>query len=584
MRAFGRVLTRLRAFGALFAWLTRLMLRSARRHTIMALALGLLGTATHVAAIGIFLAFVHAQTTGGVLQVGPIELPASTDVGSLALWSAAVLLMALLTAATTYQSALMTFEAGRRAARSFLRQALTILTDSQMAHNRLLSSPEGRAMARRAFVGDSVVLLRTAVVGSGLFAPLLLFLLAIAALLRLNPLLTAGIAVPLALFLVPYWHHNRRVVTAARTYRVFIAQRSRGLKDLFEFLSQTHAAGSQAPAMLDATLNDPATTGFEKAIGQIMLRGQKVKYLKLLFLGVVLCGLLFAWGAFQSAGARSWSALVTYVVSLQYAVATMGSVASSLTSFTRYVPYLERMRALTLERPSPIAGARLRHDPVVRVAAPRLPGSASERSLAPGDVLACAHPVDLDAFTMPAFLEKLTGNRRDAAGLARQLYYCGSPPPQSAAAPDWADAADADESVRRLLETIGSAGDDADAGQTPEMLSYALQLLPGLAADRRLFILDWVPLRRMSRESQAAVLELLRDRVTILVLAGLPGKVPWAAGGIAVVDDQRALGVGESDWYADLDPDHPLLERFRSRADGPADELDDELDDETAFE
>ena len=114
------------------------------------------------------------------------------------------------------------------------------------------------------------------------------------------------------------------------------------------------------------------------------------------------------------------------------------------------------------------------------------------------------------------------------------------------------------------------------------MLSYALLLMPGLVAGRRVFVLDWGPVRELTRESQAAIFDLLRERVTILILRGLPTKAPHAVGTVAIVDNQRVLGLGEASWYAGLDRDHQLLEAFRALAETASAELDDDLDDEAA--
>ena len=453
----------------------------------------------------------------------------------------------------------MTFDAGRRTAHWFLRQALTILTNSRLAHNELLSDEEGRALARQAFVSDSFILIRSAVAGVGLFAPFLLFLVAAGTLLWLDPVLTAEIAVALAIFSVPFWRLNRGVVAAARNYKKLAPVRSVRLKSLFEYISHTHASEPEPQEILDGVLLDPATVGAEMAVGGIMLRGHKVNFLRFVFLGVVLCGLLFATGTFLAAEERSWTALATYAVSLQYAVAAMASVATSLTGVARFVPYLERMRLLTAHRPS-VLPEGTETAAVARVQEPRLPGSKTDRALQAGDVLFCAHPRTLTTFDIPAFIERLTGCRDEAARLAVESFFCGRPPPGV---------------VQEPLHT--AAGEARLDSRTRSYLGF---LMPGLLSGRRLFVLDWGALAALSAEDTAAIFAQLKDRVTILVSVRIPRSLPVAADGVAIMGERRLLGLGDADWLRGLDREHELLRVFRDQVGQAGEAADDEPEDD----
>ena len=154
----------------------------------------------------------------------------------------------------------------------------------------------------------------------------------------------------MALLGLPYLALSRGLVKTARSYESLARRRTVLLSEIF-----ANALGGRTPAVsaeeLDHRLrSDPTLRDSERAIAAFMLRGDRVQALRTAYLaGAALCGILVLFGVFRERNA-SWAALATFVVALRYAATSLGAVAGTLLGTVRFVPQLERMRAMESAR------------------------------------------------------------------------------------------------------------------------------------------------------------------------------------------------------------------------------------------
>jgi hypothetical protein len=143
------------------------------------------------------------------------------------------------------------------------------------------------------------------------------------------------------------------VVSAARSYEDLARRRTTLLSGMFASALEGRMP-AVVPGELDRRLqSDQTLRDNERALAAFMLRGERVQALRIGYLGLALCGILLVFGVFRERNA-SWAALATFVVALRYAATSLGALGAALSGAARYVPHLERMRAM--------AGARTDDD------------------------------------------------------------------------------------------------------------------------------------------------------------------------------------------------------------------------------
>ncbi len=106
------------------------------------------------------------------------------------------------------------------------------------------------------------------------------------------------------------------------------------------------------------------------------------------------------------------------------------------------------------------------------------------------------------------------------------------------------------EALPSGMET--TLGPESTEGLSPLCL-YALCLVPGVRSSRQYFVLDWKPLARMGSEARQAVLELLSDRIVMLVSIGATADLLSQASLVVVLDESTISGIGDAQWYGALE-------------------------------
>jgi ABC-type multidrug transport system fused ATPase/permease subunit len=336
------------AFVGLLEWQVRLLFRRAPRSAAAAIVLSGTSVLLQAGSAGALVLFIRAQQQrGSTAHLLGFDVPAHPTLGGLAAWGGVVLLLGTAAALLTHAGALRSQAAAAAGARGHVASVLAEVSRLASSHEDPLPPEvaEGRWVLIRAFVRDSAVLARSLSLTLGLFLPLFTLVLAALVLVWLDPWLALGIAMPLVLLGVPYWALNRGVVRAARSYEELARRRTILLREMFGSALEGRTSGVDREELDRRLRSDPTLRDNERAIAAFMLRGDRVQSLRIGYLGVALCGILLLFGIFQERD-DSWAALATFVVALRYATASLATVGGTLVGAVRYVPQLERMRAM----------------------------------------------------------------------------------------------------------------------------------------------------------------------------------------------------------------------------------------------
>ena len=616
MTSAATILRRVLTFATVARWLVSDQLRNDHRRLLAMLGLNVFGVVTRVLTIGMVLLFVHANSSDAPIRFWSLKISSDASMATLLIWGGGVLLIALFTAVTTYVGEVIAFSVARRTMERSLQKALQVVVRGQHGRNPLFEGEEAATHRRTVLMGDTMFVLRAALLMTGAVLPLLILLASVSVLTYLDPVLTLAIIALLLAYAIPFYLLNANVVGASRTYDEQRPERSKLLGNLLHYASQTHHPGVNQPAWANLFLNNPATEITIGAWTRMILSRRRVGFLQDVFLGVVLCVILIVFGVFFARDQQSWGLLLTYIIAVRYAIMGMSSSATALTGFSRFLPQLERLRCF-IESDAPSASRQSKQGQAVdkgRPAAapgpsaprwtvyavePRLPGSEVSRQLQAGDVAFCLQPAQLETFTLVQFCYRLTRNSVTGRDLLERSFFCGhvrQPPPLSIGAIVTGRCAPGEDELGRvrshlrawgLLQQIDCMPAGFDTILTGEeyaslspLLQLAMFLMPGLLVERESFIISWPALTALSPDDRSTVVGRLRDKVVFVVSSRIVPVLPDIASCSIVLDGSGIRGIGDADWHRSLDWDRVWQGGF----DGPAAVVDDTGEEDMAGE
>ena len=89
--------------------------------------------------------------------------------------------------------------------------------------------------------------------------------------------------------------------------------------------------------------------------------------------------------------------------------------------------------------------------------------------------------------------------------------------------------------------------------QLSPMLRYALRLLPGIMAKVPFFVLEQDALESLGLEGRERILATLTDQAVLLVPRNSAEGGKAITQGVLVLDREGIRGIGDTDWYLQLD-------------------------------
>lgn len=568
------------------------------------LGLNMISATTRAMAIGLILLFIHAQINETPIRILTFELTSDTSVAILVVWGGLVLVSALTTAVSTYAGEVIALSISRRAMERSLQKALRVVVCGQHERISLFEGKEARIHIRTVLMGDTMYLLRAVLLATGSALPLLILLVAASVLFYLNAILTIIILALLVVYAMPLYSLNANMVSNSRTFEESRQKRAGLLGLLLHYASQTQCPGVSEPFWVSLFKNNPPNNTMMNAWSSMILSRRKVGFLQDVFLGIVLLAILLTYGLFLANKPQSWALLLMYIIALRYVVSSLGSTATILTGFNRFLPQLQRLMNF-VEYDSP----RILKPPAalkpssthwtIQTKNPTLPDSNTSVKLETGDVAFCFFPGSLDSTSLGLFCNRLTGQTPPGHDVIDQFFFCGhvrQPPPISIGSVMAGCPTPSEELLERirghlknwnLLDEVKRIPGEFNAILTASMfttLSPVLQLtmffMPGFLAMRESFIISWHALAALNPTDRSAVMKILSNKVVFLLSSTIVPALPESVDYSIVFNNDGICGIGDAAWHGSIDWDQFREDKQNESANQTIDENDEIMADD----
>lgn len=558
----------------LLRWLIPDVYRHARGKLIGMLLLSAIGVGLRAASAAVIVLFVDAQQKGQGPELLGIVLPAQPTPLNLMLWGSAGLLFAGGAVWASYSCDRLIYGLARTYVEDRSRRVLRFIAAGGVVRSGEGDARTGSKSSARLIAGSSLQLVRVVIAALSIVLPAITGIAAIAVLFATQALLTAFL-VPIGIGYAVLLGRIQRQTLRDVERRIEAHRNSRGdSARMLQILErQRFPAGGEPRWLLDYPDRSWLARSLD-AYRSTVFAKRRIGYLGELFQAAALLLILLVFGSLIATEGASWTVLMTYAVSLGYAVRSLVSASGFVTAVNRALPKVRRY--LTFLRLNPVLvrkldeGTALPSDAehALEVSAPGLPGGQGRVVLRAGEPVLCVHPRPLANASLEGFCRALAnGDARRAALFERELFTVqglgGLPerrvlehlPPHAEDEAQW-------RAAREVLEALGvSAEFDAAIGDPTRALAstdderlgpalrLGLRLLPGLLSSRGIVALDHETVERLDPQARSRLFEVLSSRILLLTAVGAPKGLVPELGAAIVVDLEAVRGIGDVPWF-----------------------------------
>jgi len=577
---------KLRSYGRVYGWVVGDLCRSAPMGVLGVASFSLIGVATRFGAIGVVLAYVHALSKGQPADLWIVKIRATSEPADLALWSAVLLALVSCTAAFTYLGEWLGF----CTAGAYMRRAAGSVLDAFESGGgpqvpRLPVHRESDHI-RRLLARDMNMLLRSVLIVLRSMVPIATFAFSAAVLFAIHAALSAVVIIFLALYAIPFFMLNKRVVQASRRREEHASGVGTGLRRMLPMLMNRRGASGQARNWADVYHERLPIEENLAALQDILLARNRVALLQDAFFGLVLVASLVIYALVLAGGEQPWALFLGYLVALRFATGSMKSMAGYLTSTNRFLPqvqrYVEFVRGSQrqhIEDTGYEATTAALEQLELHCDAPELEGSEQSIVIEPGRVAAVLSRTPLHVGALRRWCRHLRGGAKPGDQLWWHCFYLGDVrrlPEMTVAsiiAPNPETARNERAHVEAVFDQLGvfeeyrawpdgldTMLDASTEARLSRRMRYALALMEAVVTRRSVVVLQWSALAALPAAFQKAVVEMLRDRVVLLAADDVPKNLPEPAESAVIVED-RIIGMGGRAWYEAIRPE--LANRLR---------------------
>lgn len=581
------MLSKLRSYARVYGWLLSDLSRSATGAVLAVVGSSFIGVTTRFAAIGAVLVYAEARSTGNATRFWGIELPATADMTNLLLWSAAVLALALLTAAFTYLAERLSFHTAQQYSRRAVGSVMEAFEASAGPQVPNLPEHAEHDFVRRLLARDMNMLIRSVLIMLRSAVPIITFLGATVALFMFHVGLSLIVAALLIVYALPFFLLNAQVVRASRSREEHAVGVSTGVRRLLPMLLNRRGASDHSRAWAELFHRRLPVEQNLDALKDILLARKRVALLQDVFFGAALVVSMIVFGSLVSENPSAWAIFAGYLIALRFVSTSMKSLAAYITSTNRFLPQVRRYVDFVRSSRTRRYDRRMRADRsrqmtasadglVIRCADPPLSGSEDSLRLQPGFPVCVIDMQPLHVGTLRRWCRRLCGSSAAGDALWWDAFYLGAVqrlPELSIAAIVAHDLERARtmqarfeavldqlglyEQHRALPHGIETVLDDSTEARLSRPLRYALALMEGILSDQRVFILEWSPLTSLGDEFCRRILEALSDRVVLIAVSDIDNLPDTAV----IVLDRAVIGIGDRAWFDSIDDD--LDQRWR---------------------
>ena len=411
------------------------------------------------------------------------------------------------------------------------------------------------------FCGRSLRVLLLAVV------PIITFLVAIASLLYINLPLTLGILL-LMTFTAGFQY---RVSVAGARSSTLMEKYSGGISSEYRRIIKQQKSTSVPLPMDRPWLNKVFEKGHVKGYlnateGRLNVL-MKSRLVSDIFLAAAIAIIMITMGASIIAEKHGWSNLIIYLVALRYMLVNMKSSVSRFTSLNRFYPQIRRYFQFIENVGTRIGSIKeLPEDYMIQPADNNIEDSLLSWKLKRGSRVGLLSPVVLNRYTIAYLAACLIGDSHEKSGTAlNSMWFIASMPEfhpgtlreslllsQGYTSDDFVKEMEHAGLWIRLKEQLTGDLDTSVPTDTWDRIEPDLQLalafLTAVHTDAQWVMLDGKGLSSLPDKSREYFLRRLSDRIMVIVYNDMAAIGSCNEEVIAVIDENKLLGLGSAEW------------------------------------
>ncbi len=316
------------------AWVARDALPRWRSSVLLIVACNVLGLLTTLAAVGGVMAFARAAEKREPVNVLGRTFEINSGMGTLIGFGAVIALLGLISAACMFIADRLVLTLARRYHTLSAERAIALAADPRCRGWQIMLPESPRAIMLRLTGSGSRAMAFVLRDMLRIILPILAIAGSVGFLIYLDSKLTLALLPLTALYLLPLYLINRRVMRMQRLYRERSPEARREVGErLRDMLDEGHP-----PAHGDAIATGHAWAAALNGLYGRLLADRRVQLLNAGFFILCLVAILLYFGVSAAEHGRPWSDLIFYLLALRYAMAAIKQSTALLAKFSRFFP------------------------------------------------------------------------------------------------------------------------------------------------------------------------------------------------------------------------------------------------------
>jgi ABC-type multidrug transport system fused ATPase/permease subunit len=439
-----------------------------------------------------------------------------------------------------------------------------------------------------------------------LIQPSATFIVALAALLYINFVLTISVLFIMGISMFFHYRNNLKGVSSSRKMELHssgaakeklnIMQAATRLNciddDFFEWMGERFTKG-------EINQNVEAYQGRFQTI-------EEAKFINDIVMAVMLFLVVIVLGGNALINNAHWGRLIIYLLALRYCLNHLKTTIITFTSINRFYPQFSRYFQFLDSFDGPIT-QKDSHVGRYKIKAQSSPleDSSSSVIIENGHILALAAPFEFNFYDLPTLLKCLLGQKQGSSekllrttnviaetncyleGLTFRELFCFPPGyDQESLQQDLRACSISEAMISRLPEDLNKPISREKWDHIDPEIRYSLALLSAIHSSQQWIVIDKEVLKYISRRSMDHLQEKLQGKITLIVFDEELDKVgTYGEKTVAIIDGHSLIGLGDVHWFESqkeniqekMDSAKRRVTRIQKKG---KDEEDDELDDD----
>jgi hypothetical protein len=543
--------------------------------SVFILITGFLGVAFQIKVFGLIIFYARHFSSGELIGLAGYTLDPRSSMALLCTGSFIVVMLLFLSSLCIYFSKSISVSMSREYEEFCSKRVFYMLGQSNYLYNLAKNGNYADSYLFRLVKADSRFAGWVLRMLLSLIIPGLTLIAAIVVLLYLEAVLTLLIVCFSILFMYYQYRASKQAANHSIRYETL-----------------TPVAGLEYKALLNHLKYQLKYNDSQDVIAQLFTRNQVKKHLDAyegrlravensrlisgIYMALILGLILLVMGTTIIQDREGWGRLLVYVVALRFAMTSLQNSFSIITSINRFYPQVRRyflfvqsLKNQNRVKLQLLGEYKLRVDS--KAGLDMLEGSLMETEVKPGYRISLVTPLELNRYTMVSMAKAMLGDDERAfkgalysmrfatkgqscPGMSlRRVLELGPDakwPDMRSWFPDQETFELAKEKLPKSLdkEIAPRIWDQVDPG-----IKFILSLISARQSDCQWILLEAKGLKSLGNEAAKFYLDLFRDRISVMVFnKNLDIVGSFDEDLVAVVDQERILGLGSTDWFASV--------------------------------